>query len=90
MSYMRTLKRGVLAAQGKLPEKKKMKIGDHVMVPRTDGSQSEGEVIELYTTHARVKFPIGDTFRGKPTLEKLKALYGYKTIRLSELKLIEE
>ena len=67
-----------------------IEIGSKVLVPRTDGSESEGEVIELYTTHARVKFPIGDTFRGKPALEKLKSLYGYKTIKISELKLIKE
>ncbi len=67
-----------------------MKIGDKVLVPRTGGGISEGEVIELYTTHARVKFLIGDAYRGEPVLENIKALYGYKTVRLSELKLIEE
>ena len=67
-----------------------MKIGDKVMVPRTGGGESEGEVIEVYTEHARVRFPIGDTFHGQPAPELIKTEYGYKTLRQSDLKLIEE
>jgi hypothetical protein len=42
-----------------------MKKGNKVLVPRTGGGTSEGEVIEIYRKHARVKFLVGDMFRGK-------------------------
>ena len=43
-----------------------MKPGDKVMVPRTGGGTSKGEIIELYTTveAARVKFPLDGTYQG--------------------------
>lgn len=65
-----------------------MKIGDKVLVPRTGGGTSKGEIIELYTTveAARVKFPLDGTYQGGPIPEGVKASYGYKTIRLSDLK----
>ena len=66
-----------------------MQIGDKVLVPRTGGGESEGEVIEVYTEHARVRFPIGDTFKGRKLPGTLET-YGYKTIKQTELKLIEE
>ena len=67
-----------------------MQIGDKVLVPRTGGGESEGEVIELYKEHARVKFPLGDSFQGKPVPENIKSDYGYKTLRQSDLKPIKE
>jgi len=65
-----------------------MKPGDNVMVPRTGGGYSLGEIIEIYTDgRARVTFPIGNTFRGKP-----RPLVGmaYKTVKLSELRPVKE
>lgn len=62
------------------------KIGDRVLVPRTGGGETPGEVIELWGDHVRVRFAIGDYFHGKPTPEGLKAQYGYKTIRSDRLK----
>lgn len=63
-----------------------MQIGDKVLVPRTGGGESEGEVIELYSTHARVRFPIGEMFHGNPAPPMIKGEYSYKTLRQSELK----
>ncbi len=60
-----------------------MKPGDKVMVPRTGGGYSLGEILEIYTDRARVTFPIGNTFRGKP--RPLVGM-GYKTVKLSELR----
>jgi len=67
-----------------------MQIGDKVLVPRTGGGESAGEVIEIYTKHARVRFPIGDTFKGRKLPGTLETTYGYKTLRQSDLKLIKE
>jgi hypothetical protein len=67
-----------------------VKIGDKVMVPRTGGGESEGEVIEVYTEHARVRFPIGDTFHGQPAPVGVKGCYGYKTLRQDALKVVKE
>ena len=65
-----------------------MKPGDKVMVPRTGGGYSLGEIIEIYTDgRARVTFPIGNTFRGKP--RPLVGM-GYKTVKLSELRPVKE
>lgn len=64
------------------------KPGDKVMVPRTGGGYSLGEITELYgDLWARVAFPIGTTFRGEPTL---KTVTGYKTVKLSELRPVKE
>lgn len=60
-----------------------MKPGDKVMVPRTGGGYSLGEIIEIYTDgRARVTFPIGNIYRGKP--RPLVGM-GYKTVKMSEL-----
>lgn len=65
-----------------------MKPGDNVMVPRTGGGYSLGEILEIYTDgRARVTFPIGNTFRGKP---RPLAGMGYKTVKLSELRPVKE
>ena len=66
-----------------------MQIGDKVIVPRTGGGESAGEVIEIYTKHARVRFPIGDTFHGHKVVG-MNQLYGYKTLRQDALKLCKE
>ena len=63
-----------------------MQIGTKVLVPRTGGGETPGEVIELWGDHVRVRFAIGDYFHGKPAPEGLKAQYGYKTIKTNELK----
>ena len=64
------------------------KPGDKVMVPRTGGGYSLGEILEIYTDGwARVTFPIGNTFRGKP--RPLVGM-GYKTVKLSELRPVKE
>lgn len=63
-----------------------MQIGDKVLVPRSNGDTTPGEVIEVYREHARVRFEIGDYYRGKPTPELIKSQWGYKTIRAKELK----
>ena len=64
-----------------------VKIGDKVMVPRTGGGYSLGEILEVYVDRARVTFPIGNTFRGKP---RPLAGMGYKTVKLSELRPVKE
>ena len=64
-----------------------MKPGDKVMVPRTGDGYSLGEILEIYTDRARVTFPIGNTFRGKP--RPLVGM-GYKTVKLSELRPVKE
>jgi hypothetical protein len=61
-----------------------VKIGDKVMVPRTGGGYSMGEILEVYTDgRAWVTFPIGNIYRGKP---RPVAGMGYKTVKLSELR----
>lgn len=65
-----------------------MKIGDKVMVPRTGGGYSLGEILEIYTDgRAWVTFPIGNIYRGKP--RPLVGM-GYKTVKLSELRPVRE
>ena len=63
-----------------------MQIGDKVMVPRTNGDFTPGEVIEVYRNHARVRFMIGDYYRGRPALSGIRSEFGYKTLRQTELK----
>ena len=53
----------------------------------TDDGYSLGEILEIYTDRARVTFPIGNTFRGKP--RPLVGM-GYKTVKLSELRPVKE
>lgn len=65
-----------------------MQIGDKVLVPRSNGDVTPGEVIEVYREHARVRFEIGDYYRGKPTPEMIKGQYGYKTLKQSDLKVV--
>mgnify|MGYP000944865749 CR=1 FL=1 len=67
-----------------------MKIGDKVLVPRTDGSYSPGEVIEVYTTRARVAFKLGDTYRGKPVPRFMQDQVAYKTIDQDKLSLLRD
>lgn len=62
-----------------------LQTGDTVMVPRTGGYHSLGEVIEVYIDAARVKFEIGPWLHGKPVPEKLKGGYGYKTVPTKDL-----
>ena len=70
------------------PENNTINIGDTVMVPRTGNYHSIGEVIEVYTDAARVKFEIGDLLHGKPTPEKFKGAYAYNTVKIKDLLLI--
>lgn len=65
-----------------------LQTGDTVMVPRTGGYHSIGEVLEVYTDAARVKFKIGDLLHGKPVPEKLRGGYGYKTVPVKDLLLL--
>ena len=65
-----------------------MNIGTVVIIPRTGGSESPGEIIELYTDRARVRFPIGETYRGRPTPDGMQELYGYKTLPLDQLRVV--
>jgi len=66
---------------------KPMKPGDKVMVPRTGGGYSLGEILEVYVDRARVTFPIGNIYRGKP-----RPVVGmaYKTVKMSELRPVKE
>lgn len=65
-----------------------MKPGDKVMVPRTGGGYSLGEILEIYTDgRARVTFPIGNIYRGKP---RPVAGMAYKTLKMSELRPVRE
>ncbi len=68
-----------------------LKIGNKVMVPRTGGGETPGEVVEIYLFYdtARVRFPIEDTYRGREAAPELKDEYGYKTLRIGQLRLIE-
>jgi len=67
-----------------------MQIGTKVLVPRTGGGETPGEVIELWGDHVRVRFAIGDTFHGRPAPVLLRGEYGYKTMKKSELKVINK
>lgn len=62
-----------------------MQIGDKVMVPRTGGGETRGEVIEIWGEYVKVRFAIGDYYHGRPAPEGLKAQYGYKTLRSDRL-----
>ena len=64
-----------------------MKPGDKVMVPRTGGGSSLGEVLAVYKDRARVAFPIGLTYRAR--FQPL-ADTGYKTCKIVELRLVKE
>jgi hypothetical protein len=67
-----------------------MKVGDRALVPRTGGGTTPGEIIEMYTNRAVVKFRVGETYRGKPAPEKFQEANGYKTVPIEDLKLIKE
>lgn len=67
-----------------------LKAGNKVMVPRTGGSKSFGEIVEIYGDRARVKFVVGETFQGNPTSDKDKERYGYKVVSIDQLVLITE
>ena len=66
-----------------------MQIGTKVLVPRTGGGETPGEVIELWGDHVRVRFAIGDYFHGKPAPEGIKSEFGYKTIKTDRLKEVQ-
>lgn len=64
-----------------------MQIGDKVLVPRTGGGYSLGEILDIYTGgRVWVTFPIGATYRGRP---RPLAGMGYKTLKMSELRLTQ-
>jgi hypothetical protein len=67
-----------------------MNVGDKVMVPRTGGGKSPGEITGLYYGQARVKFVIGDTYHGKWAPWEIQGFYRYKTVKLDDLELIKE
>ena len=67
------------------PEDNLTNTGDIVMVPRTGGYHSLGEVIEVYTDSARVRFAIGEWLHGKPVPEKFRGGHGYKTLPIKDL-----
>lgn len=70
-----------------------LKIGSKIWVPRSDGSQSPGEIVDIDPWDgkmARVKFVVGGTFQGQPTELKDRGRYGYKTLHLSELRACKE
>lgn len=69
---------------------REVKIGDKVLVPRTGGGVSLGKIIELYTDRARVTFQMGETYRGRHVSKKLQDSWVFKTVKLSELQIIEE
>lgn len=64
-----------------------MKPGDKVMVPRTGGGSSLGEVLVVYEDRVWVAFPIGLTYQGR---SQVLACTGYKTFKLDELLLVKE
>ena len=66
-----------------------MQVGDKVLVPRTSGDVTPGVIVEVYGDYARVRFEIGDYYRGLPTPPMIKGQYGYKTLKQSELKAVE-
>lgn len=70
-----------------------MKVGDKVMVPRTGGGKTPGEIVHINPMNplvARVKFICGPTYRGEPAPEGCENETVYKTVPLDQLKLIEE
>jgi len=66
-----------------------MNIGSAVIIPRTGGGESPGEVLEIYTDRARVKFQIGETYRGRVAPEEIRDLWGYKTVLIKDLRVRE-
>ena len=67
-----------------------MRIGDKVLVPRTGGKTSPGQITELWGDKARVTFQMGETYRGRHVSKKLQDSWVFKTVKLSELQVIEE
>jgi len=67
-----------------------MNIGTAVIIPRTGGGESPGEIIEMYADRARVRFLIGETYRGRATPDGMQELYGYKTLPLDQLRVVEK
>lgn len=69
-----------------------MKPGDRVMIPRTGGGYSLGEILEIfkdpaYGDRARVIFPTGMTLSGQ---FYAGGKMGYKTVKLCDLMPVEE
>lgn len=54
-------------AATKMVVTKEVEIGTKVLVPRTGGGYTKGEVVCLVDKLAVVSFPIGDTYRGEPS-----------------------
>lgn len=67
------------------PEDSQIQTGAVVMVPRTGGYYSLGEVVEVYTDTARVKFLIGPWLHGNPVSEGFRDGKAFKTVKISEL-----
>ena len=67
-----------------------MNLGDKVLVPRTGGGTSEGEIIDIYEGYAQVKLISGETFRGEPNLPENQQRTAYKKVSLTKLKAIPE
>ena len=67
-----------------------LKLGDKVKVPRTGGGYSDGEIIGICQDMVHVKFPVGETYRGKPIKPEDEGRTAYKNVALKDLIPIEE
>lgn len=67
-----------------------LKIGDEVMVPRTGGGETPGEIVAIYGEYGRCSFPIGDTYQGQPAPNEDRNRTGYKSVKLEHLRLIKD
>ena len=66
--------------------KPELQIGSMVKVPRTGGGTSIGRITEFPCTgFARVEFPLGSTYRGKPSPFKDRDKTAHKTVPISDL-----
>lgn len=66
-----------------------LKTGQKVLIPRTGGGKTEGQIIAVIDwDHVLVEFPLGETYRGKQIPEEHRGRIGRKTLSIKELELI--
>lgn len=66
--------------------KSELQIGSEVIVPRTGGGISIGKITEFPCTgFAVVEFPLGSTYRGKPSPHEDREKTAHKTVPISDL-----
>lgn len=68
----------------------KFRVNDAVMIPRTGGGYSKGEIIAIYQEAAKVCFPVGKTYQGQPNADIPEDAMATKTVPLAALLTLEE